>query len=225
MIDGATPFGAFRSVVVPLLGPATLFLVVWSTINALQLFDEIYFADPGRPAPLDQRARLLRLPARVPVGRRGLRGRRSPTCCSSPSSSSRASSCGRPADGALLVMSAVDARPPARAAVAPAACRFRSALASGPRPARARDAGAARVDGRDVTRDAEETRHFPPVMIPPGIHWQNYQTALRGTVGAVVHEHDDRHRGVGGRQPRCSAASPATRSPACASSAGTSPSS
>jgi multiple sugar transport system permease protein len=49
MIDGATPFGAFRRVVVPLLGPASLFLVVWSTINALQLFDEIYFLTKGGP--------------------------------------------------------------------------------------------------------------------------------------------------------------------------------
>src|SRR5258705_5413424 len=49
MIDGATPFTAFRRVVVPLLGPATLFLVVWSTINALQLFDEIYFLTKGGP--------------------------------------------------------------------------------------------------------------------------------------------------------------------------------
>ena len=36
------PLAAFRRVTLPLLGPATLFLVVWSTINALQLFDEIY---------------------------------------------------------------------------------------------------------------------------------------------------------------------------------------
>ena len=33
----------------PLLGPATLFLVVWSTINALQLFDEIYVTTRGGP--------------------------------------------------------------------------------------------------------------------------------------------------------------------------------
>ncbi len=33
----------------PLLGPATLFLVVWSTINALQLFDEIYNTTRGGP--------------------------------------------------------------------------------------------------------------------------------------------------------------------------------
>src|SRR5438552_3869641 len=35
-IDGARRWGIFRNVTLPLLGPATLFLVVWSTINALQ---------------------------------------------------------------------------------------------------------------------------------------------------------------------------------------------
>ena len=48
-MDGATRFSTFRTVVVPLLGPATLFLVVWSTINALQLFDEIYVSTRGGP--------------------------------------------------------------------------------------------------------------------------------------------------------------------------------
>ena len=48
-IDGASKWATFRSVVLPLLGPATLFLVVWSTINALQLFDEIYVTTRGGP--------------------------------------------------------------------------------------------------------------------------------------------------------------------------------
>jgi multiple sugar transport system permease protein len=48
-MDGASRWAVFRSIVVPLLGPATLFLVVWSTINALQLFDEIYVATRGGP--------------------------------------------------------------------------------------------------------------------------------------------------------------------------------
>jgi multiple sugar transport system permease protein len=48
-IDGAGRWVTFRRVVVPLLGPATLFLVVWSTINALQLFDEVYVATRGGP--------------------------------------------------------------------------------------------------------------------------------------------------------------------------------
>jgi multiple sugar transport system permease protein len=48
-IDGASRWATFRSVVFPLLGPATLFLVVWSTINALQLFDEIYVTTRGGP--------------------------------------------------------------------------------------------------------------------------------------------------------------------------------
>jgi multiple sugar transport system permease protein len=48
-MDGASRWSTFRGVVVPLLGPATLFLVVWSTINALQLFDEIYVTTRGGP--------------------------------------------------------------------------------------------------------------------------------------------------------------------------------
>lgn len=50
-IDGASRWSIFRNVTVPLLGPATLLLVVWSTINALQLFDEIYFVTHGGPPP------------------------------------------------------------------------------------------------------------------------------------------------------------------------------
>ena len=48
-IDGAGPFVTFWRVVWPLLGPATLLLVVWSSINALQLFDEIYVSTRGGP--------------------------------------------------------------------------------------------------------------------------------------------------------------------------------
>jgi multiple sugar transport system permease protein len=49
-IDGAGTAGIFRNVTIPLLGPVTLFLVVWSSINALQLFDEVYLATNGGPA-------------------------------------------------------------------------------------------------------------------------------------------------------------------------------
>ncbi len=48
-IDGAGRWATFRHVVWPLIGPATLFLVVWSTINALQVFDEIYVTTHGGP--------------------------------------------------------------------------------------------------------------------------------------------------------------------------------
>ncbi|MGZ4176175.1 MAG: carbohydrate ABC transporter permease [Solirubrobacteraceae bacterium] len=48
-MDGASRWATFRSIVIPLLGPATLFIVVWSTINALQLFDEIYVSTRGGP--------------------------------------------------------------------------------------------------------------------------------------------------------------------------------
>ena len=48
-LDGAGRFRIFRHVVLPLLSPATLFLIVWSTINALQVFDEIYVTTLGGP--------------------------------------------------------------------------------------------------------------------------------------------------------------------------------
>jgi multiple sugar transport system permease protein len=48
-IDGAGPWRAFRRVTLPLLSPASLFLAVWLTINALQLFDEVYLSTQGGP--------------------------------------------------------------------------------------------------------------------------------------------------------------------------------
>jgi multiple sugar transport system permease protein len=48
-VDGATRWRTFRRVELPLLGPATVFLLVWLTINALQLFDEINVTTQGGP--------------------------------------------------------------------------------------------------------------------------------------------------------------------------------
>lgn len=48
-IDGAGRWRVFRRIQLPLLGPTTLFLVVWLTINSLQLFDEIYVTTKGGP--------------------------------------------------------------------------------------------------------------------------------------------------------------------------------
>jgi multiple sugar transport system permease protein len=48
-IDGCSKRGAFWRVQVPLLRPVTGFLVVWLTINALQLFDEVYATTKGGP--------------------------------------------------------------------------------------------------------------------------------------------------------------------------------
>ena len=48
-IDGAGPWLVFRKVTLPLLSPASLFLAVWLTINALQLFDEVYLSTQGGP--------------------------------------------------------------------------------------------------------------------------------------------------------------------------------
>lgn len=48
-IDGAGAWAKFRRITVPLLSPASLFLAVWLTINALQLFDEVYLSTQGGP--------------------------------------------------------------------------------------------------------------------------------------------------------------------------------
>ncbi len=48
-IDGAKRFKAFRTITLPLLSPASLFLAVWLSINALQLFDEVYLTTRGGP--------------------------------------------------------------------------------------------------------------------------------------------------------------------------------
>lgn len=48
-IDGAGRWQTFRRITLPLLSPASLFLAVWLTINALQLFDEVYLSTQGGP--------------------------------------------------------------------------------------------------------------------------------------------------------------------------------
>jgi len=48
-IDGAGRWATFRRITLPLLSPASLFLAVWLTINALQLFDEVYLSTKGGP--------------------------------------------------------------------------------------------------------------------------------------------------------------------------------
>ena len=48
-IDGAGPGACSATSRCRCSGPATLFLVVWSSINALQLFDEVYFLTKGGP--------------------------------------------------------------------------------------------------------------------------------------------------------------------------------
>jgi len=48
-IDGCSRTGAFWRIEVPLLRPVSAFLLVWLTINALQLFDEVYVTTRGGP--------------------------------------------------------------------------------------------------------------------------------------------------------------------------------
>jgi multiple sugar transport system permease protein len=49
LIDGCSRRGAFWRIQVPLLRPVSGFLLVWLTINALQLFDEVYATTKGGP--------------------------------------------------------------------------------------------------------------------------------------------------------------------------------
>jgi multiple sugar transport system permease protein len=48
-LDGCGRVRAFWKVELPLLSPASAFLLVWLTINALQLFDEVYVTTKGGP--------------------------------------------------------------------------------------------------------------------------------------------------------------------------------
>lgn len=48
-IDGASPWQAFWRIVWPHLSPVTVFVVVWQTIGAIQLFDLVYTTTRGGP--------------------------------------------------------------------------------------------------------------------------------------------------------------------------------
>ena len=124
---------------------------VWSTINALQLFDEVYFLTKGGPLYSTYVRRLLRLRPGLPEGARRLRrGRRLHPVRGDPGAD-RAPARDRAADGALLVVSTVPHKPtPARTAAALAAVR---PLAPRARADRARHADAAPLDARHLARD------------------------------------------------------------------------
>ena len=49
MIDGASPLQVFRHVTLPQLAPVTVFVAVWQTITALQLFDLVFTTTRGGP--------------------------------------------------------------------------------------------------------------------------------------------------------------------------------
>lgn len=48
-IDGARPLGVFRHVTLPALGPVLVFLLLWQTVDAIQLFDIVYGSTAGGP--------------------------------------------------------------------------------------------------------------------------------------------------------------------------------
>jgi multiple sugar transport system permease protein len=48
-VDGASEWGVFRHITVPLLSPTTFFLVIIATIRAFQAFNQIYVMAPNDP--------------------------------------------------------------------------------------------------------------------------------------------------------------------------------
>ncbi|MHA3704526.1 carbohydrate ABC transporter permease [Jatrophihabitans sp. YIM 134969] len=48
-IDGASPWQRFRTVVLPLLGPSTFFLLIMNLIYSFQVFDTVYAMTAGGP--------------------------------------------------------------------------------------------------------------------------------------------------------------------------------
>jgi multiple sugar transport system permease protein len=48
-IDGARRAGVFRHVIMPALTPVTIFLVLWQTVQGVQLFDIVYAGTSGGP--------------------------------------------------------------------------------------------------------------------------------------------------------------------------------
>ncbi len=194
MIDGATPFGAFRRVVVPLLGPATLFLVVWSTINALQLFDEIYFLTKGGPLFSTYVLVYYVFDLAFQKGLAGLRRGGGVHAVRGDPRADRDPAGDRAADGALLVMSAASTSPaagsrksrwplpfcPGTCVLAPIALVMVTPLA---------------LDARDVDRDRGRDAPVPARDHPVGHPLAELLVRPhRGAVRALVHEHDDRHR-------------------------------
>jgi multiple sugar transport system permease protein len=49
IVDGARPWQVFRYVTVPEVRPVTVFVTIWQSIQALQLFDLVYTTTKGQP--------------------------------------------------------------------------------------------------------------------------------------------------------------------------------
>ncbi|MFC7496266.1 MULTISPECIES: carbohydrate ABC transporter permease [unclassified Nocardioides] len=49
IVDGAGPVSVFRYVTLPEMAPVTVFVAIWQTIIALQLFDIVYTTTKGQP--------------------------------------------------------------------------------------------------------------------------------------------------------------------------------
>ena len=214
----------FRNITVPLLGPATLFLVVWSSINALQLFDEVYLLTKGGPGTSTYVVVYYLYNLAFPQGVAGY-----------------AAAIAYVLFVAILILTLVQLW---SAAVS---CTTRH---DQPDSSCWTRRGARRQEEPEPGRflfspwhlvlipiavvmliplvwmlvtsleTLNETRHFPPTLLPHTLRArQLHRGAAAGAVRALVPEHADRDRGHGRSATCCSAAWPATPSPGSSSSA------
>ena len=94
-IDGASKWGQFWRISLPLLNPTMLFVLVTDVIGSFQVFDTLYVLTGGTGGPGDStKVMSLNIYDVGFVGTRYGRRRHCPSCCSgSSSSSAQASSC------------------------------------------------------------------------------------------------------------------------------------
>ena len=74
-IDGAGAFQRFRRITLPLLAPTTAFLLIYNSIQAFQVFDQVFVLDQRGARGLDQRHRARSVPAGLRAVQLRLRGR------------------------------------------------------------------------------------------------------------------------------------------------------
>ena len=73
-IDGAGPFQRFRRITLPLLAPTTAFLLIYNSIQAFQVFDQVFVLTSGGPAGSTNVDRARSLPAGLRALQLRLRG-------------------------------------------------------------------------------------------------------------------------------------------------------
>ena len=205
-IDGARRWGVLRHVVLPALNPVTIFLIVWQTFESLQLFDLVFVTTRGGPLQSTTVVVLYVWQQAFQFFNAGygaaarLRARRSGCWCVRRFGGGRSGT-----EAAAAGAAGVRDGSRWHFVLAPMALIFALPLLW--------------LTVSSFMTNAQ-INQFPPQIIPDWLHLDGYRYVFRtATVPALVRELDDRGRGHGGCRTSCSARSPATRSPGCASAA------